>query len=141
MQMASKEDHLLTLRRKNSASSKVSPKCHQIGIPRPQGTANSPSIESKYVGNVITMDGKVDMTSYISWWSPKRHHQQPEKNTKAHHPIFESLKQHQPIEPYQFPIIGASHGSEHSAVSALTILSQSDALTNFLQKFSGFRKN
>lgn len=80
------------------------------------------------------MDGKVDLTSYISWWSSKRH--QPESITKAHHPIFESLKQYQPTEPYQLPNLEASHVSEHLAVSAFTILSHSDAFTNFLQKFS-----
>lgn len=158
MQMVSKEDYLVSLRRKSSAFSRGFTKFR--GIPRqsqsnrwdaPFGqmlgneyyncnTSRDPTTEGKYASG-FSMDRKIDLTSYIRWWAPKKS-RQPESI-----PISEDLGRElralessvQATEPYKLPLLGLPQKglkSQARGASACSILSRSAAFKNFMEKAS-----
>ncbi|KAJ0977548.1 hypothetical protein J5N97_013022 [Dioscorea zingiberensis] len=158
MQMISKEDYLVSLRRKSSAFSRGFPK-HR-GISRQLqnnrweasfnqmpgndfssnlncSTSRDPSIEGKFT-SPFSMERKVDLTSYIRWWVPKKTRQGDSVNNAED--ISRELRAIEgpihPTEPYQFPILSLPQKGKSQArgISACNILSQSVAFKNFENK-------
>ncbi|KAJ0968168.1 hypothetical protein J5N97_025085 [Dioscorea zingiberensis] len=161
MQMVSKEDYLVSLRRKSSAFSRGFPKnrgvsrqlqnnCWDGSFNQMLGnayvnnlncsTSRDPSIAGKYTGP-FCMERKIDLTGYIRWWVPKRTRQCDSIN-KAEDISRELRAMEEPIhptKPYQFPILGLSQkGKSHThSISACDILSRSVAFKNFENKLKG----
>lgn len=112
-----------------------------------KGAGDDPSAESEYLGG-FCIDRKIDLTSYIKWWGPNKGRQADsvtKLSEEAKHAgaedIGSELKKSeweiQPMEPYQMPCLGVSHGGKKlkgSALSALSILSQSSAYKSFQEK-------
>ncbi|XP_039136741.1 AP2-like ethylene-responsive transcription factor SMOS1 [Dioscorea cayenensis subsp. rotundata] len=158
MQMVSKEDYLVSLRRKSSAFSRGFPKYRGIAR-QPQNnrwetpfsqmfgneylnnlncsTSKDPSLEGKYT-SPFCMERKIDLTSYIRWWVPKKARQSDSANNTEE--INRELRLIEgpihPTEPYQFPVLGpAQKGkSKIRTISACNIISQSAAFKNFENK-------
>ncbi|KAK8943251.1 AP2-like ethylene-responsive transcription factor [Platanthera zijinensis] len=167
MQVVSKEDYLVSLRRKSSAFSRGFTKFR--GIPRqPQmsrwdapfgqmlgneyyncSAGRDPAMEGgKYPGGgggFSCMDRKIDLTSYIRWWAPKKQ-RQPELAAAISDDAGRELRalesSVQATEPYKLPMLGAApqkgksqaRGVTSSACSSL--LSKSAAFKNFMEKAS-----
>ncbi|KAG0478813.1 hypothetical protein HPP92_013532 [Vanilla planifolia] len=92
MQMVSKEDYLVSLRRKSSAFARGftkyramprqsqssrwdAPLSQMIGTEYYNcSTSKDPPTEGKY-GNSFGMERKIDLTSHIRWWAPKKSRQ------------------------------------------------------------------
>lgn len=95
--------------------------------------------DGKYAGS-FGMERKVDLTSYVRWWAPKKTCQS--ESTSNAEGVARELRtlecSVQPTEPYQLPSLGLCHkGKPHAqSVSACSILSQSEAFKNFLEKSS-----
>ncbi|OEL28859.1 AP2-like ethylene-responsive transcription factor [Dichanthelium oligosanthes] len=154
MQMISKEDYLVSLRRKSSAFSRGLPKYR--GLPRQLhssrwDTSLGHLLGTDYMnlscGKDIMLDGKfagsfglerkIDLTNYIRWWLPKKTRQsdtsKAEEIADEVRAIESSMQQ---TEPYKLPSLGLCSPSKPSSVglSACSILSQSDAFKRFLEK-------
>ncbi|EEE63590.1 hypothetical protein OsJ_18407 [Oryza sativa Japonica Group] len=152
MQMISKEDYLVSLRRKSSAFSRGLPKYR--GLPRQLHNSRWDASLGHLLGNDymslgkdITLDGKfagtfglerkIDLTNYIRWWLPKKTRQSDtskmEEVTDEIRAIESSMQR---TEPYKFPSLGLHSNSKPSSVvlSACDILSQSDAFKSFSEK-------
>lgn len=157
MQMVSKEDYLVSLRRKSSAFSRGFTKFR--GIPRqPQmsrwdapfgqmigneyyncNTSRDPAIEGKYPGG-FSMDRKIDLTTYIRWWAPKKL-RQPESAVISEDAGRELRALESSVlatEPYKLPMLGAPQKgkSQSRGTSACSLLSRSAAFKNFMEKAS-----
>ncbi|KAL6620177.1 hypothetical protein ACP70R_035316 [Stipagrostis hirtigluma subsp. patula] len=155
MQMISKEDYLVSLRRKSSAFSRGLPKYR--GLPRQlhnsrwDNTSLGHLLGNDYMnlscGKEIALDGKfagsfglerkIDLKNYIRWWLPKKTRQsdtsKAEEISDEIRAIESSMQQ---TEPYKLPSLGlGSHSKPTSqGLSACSILSQSDAFKSFLEK-------
>uniref|UniRef100_A0A1D1ZFF9 AP2-like ethylene-responsive transcription factor At2g41710 n=1 Tax=Anthurium amnicola TaxID=1678845 RepID=A0A1D1ZFF9_9ARAE len=157
MQLVSKEDYLVSLRRKSSAFSKGFPKCRSISR-QPQnsqwetplsqmlGTSRDAEIKRKYAGG-FCLDRKIDLTRYIKWWIPNKAHQLDSGDKSYEETVafsddvdkeLQTLESAvQSTEPYQLPSLGITNkiNSCASPVSACNILSQSATFKNLQQKF------
>ncbi|XP_072986012.1 AP2-like ethylene-responsive transcription factor SMOS1 isoform X2 [Typha latifolia] len=160
MQMVSKEDYLVSLRRKSSAFSRGFPKYR--GLPRqPQSsrwdasfgqllgndyinnlncsTSKDAAIDGKYAG-AFGLERKIDLTNYIRWWLPKKTRQSESSSTAED--VARELRSFEcsipPTEPYKMPSLGLPRNLKPSSggLSACSILSRSDAFKNFLEKSS-----
>ncbi|XP_062181179.1 AP2-like ethylene-responsive transcription factor SMOS1 [Phragmites australis] len=154
MQMISKEDYLVSLRRKSSAFSRGLPKYR--GLPRqlhnsrwdtPLGHLLGNDYMNLSVGKDITLDGKfagsfglerkIDLTNYIRWWLPKKARQSDTSKAEETADDIRAIESSmQRTEPYKLPSLGLCSHSKPSPVglSACSILSQSDAFKSFLEK-------
>ncbi|KAG1331803.1 AP2-like ethylene-responsive transcription factor [Cocos nucifera] len=103
------------------------------------GTSREVATDGKYAGG-FGMERKVDLTSYIRWWAPKKTRQS--ESTSNAEGVARELRtlecSVQPTEPYQLPSLGLPHkGKPHArGVSACSILSKSEPFKNFLEKSS-----
>ncbi|XP_008802632.1 AP2-like ethylene-responsive transcription factor SMOS1 isoform X2 [Phoenix dactylifera] len=159
MQMVSKEEYLVSLRRKSSAFSRGFPKyrglsrqaqstrwdaslgqmigneyCNNLNC----STSRDPATEGKYAGG-FGMERKIDLTSYIRWWVPKKTRQSESTSNADVSRELRTLEcSVQPTEPYQLPSLGlARKGKPHAqGLSACSILSKSEAFKNFLERSS-----
>lgn len=154
MQMISKEDYLVSLRRKSSAFSRGLPKYR--GLPRQLHNSRWDASLGQLLGNDymnlscgkgIALDGKfagsfglerkIDLTNYIRWWVPKKARQ---SDTSKAEEVADEIRaiegSVQLTEPYKLPSLGlGSHSKPSSAgISACSILSQSGAFKSFLEK-------
>ncbi|XP_038971802.1 AP2-like ethylene-responsive transcription factor SMOS1 [Phoenix dactylifera] len=160
MQTVSKEEYLVSLRRKSSAFSRGFPKYRGLSR-QPQSTrwdatlgqmigneycnslncstSRDVATDGKYAGS-FGMERKVDLTSYIRWWIPKKTRQsESTSNAEGAAGELRTLEcSVRPTEPYQLPSLGLPRkGKPHArGVSACSILSQSEAFKNFLEKSS-----
>ncbi|XP_020087423.1 AP2-like ethylene-responsive transcription factor At2g41710 isoform X2 [Ananas comosus] len=158
MQMVSKEDYLVSLRRKSSAFSRGFPKYR--GLPRqPQNSRRDASFgqllgndhnnlncstskdvmtDGNYAGSFV-LERKIDLTNYIRWWLPKKARQS--ESASASEEVANELRNLEssipPTEPYKLPSLGPQNLKPRSgSLSACSILSQSDAYKNFMDKYS-----
>ncbi|KAG8068958.1 hypothetical protein GUJ93_ZPchr0005g14860 [Zizania palustris] len=152
MQMISKEDYLVSLRRKSSAFSRGLPKYR--GLPRQlhnsrwdaslghllgndyMNLGKDIMLEGKFVG-AFGLERKIDLTNYIRWWLPKKTRQSDTSKVEEvtdEIRIIESSMQR--TEPYKLPSLSLNSDSKSSSagLSACNILSQSDAFKTFLEK-------
>ncbi|WVZ98354.1 hypothetical protein U9M48_043810 [Paspalum notatum var. saurae] len=154
MQLISKEDYLVSLRRKSSAFSRGLPKYR--GLPRPLHNSRWDASFGHLLGNDymnlscgkdIMLDGKfagsfglerkIDLTNYIRWWLPKKTRQSDTTKTEEIADEIRAIESSmQQTEPYKLPSLGLCSPSKPSSVgiSACSILSQSDAFKSFLEK-------
>ncbi|KAL6842202.1 hypothetical protein ACP4OV_027965 [Aristida adscensionis] len=153
MQMISKEDYLVSLRRKSSAFSRGLPKYR--GLPRQLHNSRWDTSLGHFLGNdyanlscgkdtmldgkfagTFGLERKIDLTNYIRWWLPKKTRQsdtsKAEEISDEIRTIESSMQQ---MEPYKLPSLGMSSNSRASSLglSACSILSQSDAFKSFLE--------
>lgn len=111
-----------------------------------QGTSEDAATENEYTGGIF-LERKIDLTSYIRWWGPKKTRRSDPitKSSEETHgnsdagselKTFEWPSQH--TEPYQLPSLGLSHKGKPfaSAVSACSILAQSAAFKKMQEKAS-----
>ncbi|XP_040380029.1 AP2-like ethylene-responsive transcription factor SMOS1 isoform X2 [Oryza brachyantha] len=141
MQMISKEDYLVSLRRKSSAFSRGLPKYR--GLPRQLHNSRWDASLGHLLGNdymslgTFGLERKIDLTNYIRWWLPKKTRQSDtskvEEVTDEIRAIESSMQR---TEPYKLPSLGLHSNSKPTSVglSACGILSQSDAFKSFLEK-------
>uniref|UniRef100_A0A0D9WG28 AP2/ERF domain-containing protein n=1 Tax=Leersia perrieri TaxID=77586 RepID=A0A0D9WG28_9ORYZ len=143
MQMISKEDYLVSLRRKSSAFSRGLPKYR--GLPRQLHNSRWDASLGHLLGKDIMLDGKfagtfglerkIDLTNYIRWWLPKKTRQpdtsKVEEITDEIRAIESSMQQ---TEPYKLPSLGLHFKPSSEGLSACDILSQSDAFKSFSVK-------
>lgn len=154
MQMISKEDYLVSLRRKSSAFSRGLPKYR--GLPRQLHNSRWDASLGQLLGNDymnlrcgkdIALDGKfagsfglerkIDLTNYIRWWVPKKARQ---SDTSKAEEVADEIRaiegSVQLTEPYKLPSLGLGSHSKPSSegISACSILSQSGAFKSFLEK-------
>lgn len=152
MQMISKEDYLVSLRRKSSAFYRGLPKyrgllrqLHNSRWDTSLGLGND--YMSLSCGKDIMLDGKfaesfglerkIDLTNYIRWWLPKKTRQSDTSKTEEIADEIRAIESSmQQTEPYKLPSLGLGSPSKPSSVglSACSILSQSDAFKSFLEK-------
>uniref|UniRef100_A0ACD5TAI7 Uncharacterized protein n=1 Tax=Avena sativa TaxID=4498 RepID=A0ACD5TAI7_AVESA len=154
MQMISKEDYLVSLRRKSSAFSRGLPKYR--GLPRQLHNSRWDGSLGQLLGNDylnlscgkdIALDGKfpgsfdlerkIDLTNYIRWWLPKKARQSDTSKAEEVADEIRAIESSMQLtEPYKLPSLGPSSHSKPSSVglSACSILSQSDAFKSFLEK-------
>ncbi|XP_042448783.1 AP2-like ethylene-responsive transcription factor SMOS1 [Zingiber officinale] len=162
MQTISKEDYLVSLRRKSSAFSRGFPKYR--GLTRQpnnsrweasfgpmQGndyfsncsTSSDATTDARYSG-IAGTERKIDLTSYIRWWMPKKVHQTESASTED---VARELKMlecsAQPTEPYKLPSLGYPLKGKPSpqSLSACSILSQSDSFMSFVEKSLNSEEN
>ncbi|KAL5202294.1 hypothetical protein ABZP36_013246 [Zizania latifolia] len=152
MQMISKEDYLVSLRRKSSAFSRGLPKYR--GLPRQLHNSRWDASLGHLLGNDymnlgkdFTLDGKfagafglerkIDLTNYTRWWLPKKTRQ---SDTSKVEDVTDEIRviesSMQRTEPYKLPSLSLNSDSKPSSasLSACNILSQSDAFKTFLEK-------
>ncbi|ONK78399.1 uncharacterized protein A4U43_C02F18370 [Asparagus officinalis] len=150
MQMISKEDYLVSLRRKSSAFSRGFPKCRGVAR-QSQGTRWETSFGQmpgctdapaggKYgsVGS-FGMERKIDLTNYIRWWQPNKSRQLESEEDIGKDLRALGCSPIQKTEPYQLPSLGLPNkGKAHAtpSLSACGILSKSVAFKNFVDKSS-----
>ncbi|TXG70349.1 hypothetical protein EZV62_005284 [Acer yangbiense] len=162
MQNVSREEYLASLRRKSSGFSRGISKYRGLSssrwdssLARMAGSeyfnnvhyGEDPSTENEYLGG-FCLERKIDLTNYIKWWGPNKS-RQAESAAKSSEEakqgytedISGELKKSewaiQCTEPYEMPRLGVSlQGKKNkgSAVSALSILSQSAAYKSFQEK-------
>ncbi|RWW73134.1 hypothetical protein BHE74_00019015, partial [Ensete ventricosum] len=137
MQMVSKEDYLV----KSSAFSRGFPKYR--GLSRyalimviKRGTSSDAATDGRFAG-IAGLERKVDLTSYIKWWMPKKA-RQPESASPVED-VGRELRMLecsvQPTEPYKLPSLGLpGRGDAPQRLSACSILSRSDSFKSFLHK-------
>ncbi|CAL9041878.1 AP2-like ethylene-responsive transcription factor SMOS1 isoform X1 [Musa acuminata AAA Group] len=155
MQMVSKEDYLVSLRRKSSAFSRGFPKYRGLSR-QPQNnrwetpfrqmpgdeyfnncsTSSDAATDGRFAG-IAGLERKVDLTSYIKWWMPKKA-RQPESASPVED-VGRELRMLecsvQPTEPYKLPSLGLpGRGDAPQRLSACSILSRSDSFKSFLHK-------
>lgn len=150
MQMVSKEDYLVSLRRKSSAFSRGFPKYRGISR-QPQGTrwetsfgqmlgCSDVAAEGKYGGvGGFGMERKIDLTNYIRWWVPNKTRQSESGEEIGRELRALECSSGQRTEPYQLPALGLPHKDKARAtpgLSACSILSKSVAFKNFVDKSS-----
>nr|CAD1828274.1 unnamed protein product [Ananas comosus var. bracteatus] len=166
MQMVSKEDYLVSLRRKSSAFSRGFPKYR--GLPSISShcavtttskfatgcifgqllgndhnnlncsTSKDVMTDGNYAGSFV-LERKIDLTNYIRWWLPKKARQS--ESASASEEVANELRNLEssipPTEPYKLPSLGPQNLKPRSgSLSACSILSQSDAYKNFMDKYS-----
>ncbi|RLN30635.1 AP2-like ethylene-responsive transcription factor [Panicum miliaceum] len=154
MQMISKEDYLVSLRRKSSAFSRGLPKYR--GLPRQLHNSRWDTSLGHLLGNDymnlscgkdIMLDGKfagsfalerkIYLTNYIRWWLPKKTRR---SDTSKEEEIADEVRaiesSMQQTEPYKLPSLGLCSPSKPSSagLSACSILSRSDAFKSFLER-------
>lgn len=154
MQLISKEDYLVSLRRKSSAFSRGLPKYR--GLPRQLHNSRWDAsfghlLGNDYMNNLscgkdIMLDGKfvgsfglerkIDLTNYIRWWLPKKTRQSDTSKTEEIADEIRAIESSmQQTEPYKLPSLGLCSSKPSSVgISACSILSQSDAFKSFLEK-------
>ncbi|KAK7392908.1 hypothetical protein VNO78_21358 [Psophocarpus tetragonolobus] len=167
MQNVSKEEYLVSLRRKSSGFSRGLSKYRGLSSrwePTYGRMAGSDYFNSIYYGEdsasetkylSFCIERKIDLTSYIKWWGSNKS-RQPDSGVR-----FSDVKKHgftgdicvelktfqekgHPSEPYQLPVLGLSserRKHEHSSVSASSILSHSAAYKNLQLKASKKQEN
>ncbi|KAH0454743.1 hypothetical protein IEQ34_016667 [Dendrobium chrysotoxum] len=102
-------------------------------------TSRDPTTEGKYAGG-FGMERKIDLTSHIRWWAPKKS-RQPESGS-SHEDVSRELRavesSVQATEPYKLPLLGLpqKEKSQVRGTSACSILSRSAAFKNFMEKAS-----
>ncbi|KAK3217886.1 hypothetical protein Dsin_011856 [Dipteronia sinensis] len=162
MQNVSREEYLASLRRKSSGFSRGISKYRGLSssrwdssLARMAGSeyfnnvhyGEDPSTENEYLGG-FCLERKIDLTNYIKWWGPNKSRQaesvaksSEEAKQGYTEDISGELKKSewaiQCTEPYEMPRLGVSlQGKKNkgSAVSALSILSQSVAYKSFQEK-------
>lgn len=165
MQVLSREDYLASLRRKSSGFSRGFSKYRGLSRPQSSrwetslgrmlgnenlnslncSTSEDAATENEYVGG-LCLERKIDLTNYIRWWGPKKVRRDSiSKSSEETHGItdagselktFEWPMQH--TEPYQLPSLGLSRKGKScvSAMSACSILSQSDAFKKMQERIS-----
>ncbi|KAL5743893.1 hypothetical protein ACOSQ2_027009 [Xanthoceras sorbifolium] len=161
MQNVSREEYLASLRRKSSGFSRGISKYRGLSsrwdssLARMAGSeyfnnvhyGEDPSTENEYLGG-FCLERKIDLTSYIKWWGPNKSRPAEsvaKSSEEAKHGYTEDISgelkksewEIQPTEPYEMPRLGMSlQGKKNrgSAVSALSILSQSAAYKSFQEK-------
>lgn len=154
MQIISKEDYLVSLRRKSSAFSRGLPKYR--GLPRQLHNSRwdaslgqllgndymnlscgkDVALHGKFAGS-FGLERKIDLTNYIRWWVPKKTRQSDASKAEEVADEIRAIESSaQRTEPYKLPSLGLSSDSKPSSVglSACSILSQSDAFKSFLEK-------
>ncbi|KAM0874096.1 hypothetical protein ACQ4PT_037661 [Festuca glaucescens] len=154
MQMISKEDYLVSLRRKSSAFSRGLPKYR--GLPRQLHNSRwdgslgqllgndylnlscgkDIALDGKFVGS-LGLERKIDLTNYIRWWVPKKARQSDTSKAEEVADEIRAIESSMQLtEPYKLPSLGPSSHSKSTSVglSACSILSQSDAFKSFMEK-------
>ncbi|XP_071676499.1 AP2-like ethylene-responsive transcription factor SMOS1 isoform X1 [Lolium perenne] len=159
MQMISKEDYLVSLRRcmpcrKSSAFSRGLPKYH--GLPRQLHNSRwdgslgqllgndylnlscgkDIALDGKFVGS-LGLERKIDLTNYIRWWVPRKARQSDTSKAEEVADEIRAIESSMQLtEPYKLPSLGpSSHSNPPSpGLSACSILSQSVAFKSFLEK-------
>lgn len=154
MQMISKEDYLVSLRRKSSAFSRGFPKYRGISrqsqskwespFSQMLGCSNADaSAEGKYGSGTFGVERKIDLTPYIKWWTPKKSHQADctEELSRELRALECSSSS---SEPYKLPTLGLpktkSNTASQKGLSACDILSKSAAFKNFVEKSSAIQE-
>ncbi|KAJ3676268.1 hypothetical protein LUZ60_003680 [Juncus effusus] len=146
MQMVSKEDYLVSLRRKSSAFSRGFPKYRSL----PRQTQNNrwdPSL-GHLLGNEYNnmncsskeslIDRKIDLSNYIKWWQPKK---QRQLDASSSNPTGEDLTSEikslessiSADEPFKLPSL-SSKPNPSSNISLCDVLSKSDSYKKFVDK-------
>ncbi|XP_056158738.1 AP2-like ethylene-responsive transcription factor At2g41710 isoform X1 [Syzygium oleosum] len=160
MQNVSREEYLVSLRRKSSGfsrgvskyrglSSRWESSFSRIGgaeyFNSIYGAGEDPATESDFGGS-FCIDRKIDLTSYIKWWGQNKT-RQLDLATKSSEEIKHcssddintelKTSEWEATEPYQMPRLGVPReGRKHkgSTLSALGTLSQSAAYKNLQEK-------
>ncbi|TVU19219.1 hypothetical protein EJB05_35357 [Eragrostis curvula] len=137
MQMISKEDYLVSLRRQLHNSRWDTSLGHLLGSDYMNlGYGKDVTLDGKFAGR-FGLERKIDLTNYIRWWLPKKTRQSDtSKEDELSDEIRAIENSMQLTEPYKLPSLGFCSYSKPSSVgvSACSILSQSDAFKNFLEK-------
>ncbi|OIV92313.1 hypothetical protein TanjilG_10523 [Lupinus angustifolius] len=170
MQNVSREEYLASLRRKSSGFSRGISKYRALSSrwepsysrfagsdyfnSMHYGAGDDSAAESEYASG-FCIERKIDLTGHIKWWGSNKS-RQPDAGTRLSEEkrhgfagdICSELKtleqKVQPTEPYQMPELGRSHNEKKhrsSAVSALSILSQSAAYKSLQEKASKKQEN
>ncbi|KAJ1695677.1 hypothetical protein LUZ63_012375 [Rhynchospora breviuscula] len=157
MQMVSKEDYLVSLRRKSSAFSRGFPKYRSQS--RQQQNSRWDQSLGQILGNDyssmnygstkegldrsyppgLVLERKIDLSNYIKWWAPKKSRQSENTNPSTDDLASEIKSIESAIsadEPFKLPSLGVSRSTKPNSLSACDILSRSDAFKNFLEKSS-----
>ncbi|PKA62591.1 AP2-like ethylene-responsive transcription factor [Apostasia shenzhenica] len=112
-----------------------------------QGSSRDPTTEGKLPAG-FGMDRKIDLTSYIRWWAPKKS-RQPEPvstNEDVSRELRALESSVQANEPYKLPLLGLPQKEKKKqpqaqTISACSILSKSAAFSNFMEKVSQMEDN
>ncbi|KAG6471280.1 hypothetical protein ZIOFF_072391 [Zingiber officinale] len=106
-------------------------------------TSSDATTDARYSG-IAGTERKIDLTSYIRWWMPKKVHQTESASTED---VARELKMlecsAQSTEPYKLPSLGYPHKGKPSpqSLSACSILSQSDSFKSFVEKSLNSEEN
>ncbi|KAG6469532.1 hypothetical protein ZIOFF_074257 [Zingiber officinale] len=118
--------------------------CSNFNLITPmQGTSSDATTDARYSG-IAGTERKIDLTSYIRWWMPKKVHQTESASTED---VARELKMlecsAQPTEPYKLPSLGYPLKGKPSpqSLSACSILSQSDSFMSFVEKSLNSEEN
>lgn len=156
MKNVTREDYLASLRRKSSGfsrgiskyrglpSGRWDPSCGRIAGSDYLSSTYYPdaSAESEYAAG-FCIERKIDLTPYIKWWGSSKINKSTEETKHGHSDdigtelkTLESPIQHS--EPYQMPRLGViqdtKRNNKGSALSAMSVLSQSVAFKNLQEK-------
>ncbi|XP_078179181.1 integrase-type DNA-binding superfamily protein [Carex rostrata] len=159
MQMVSKEDYLVSLRRKSSAFSRGFPKYRSLSRQQQNSRwdqslgqllgndysnincgSNKEGLDRSYPPGLV-LERKIDLSNYIKWWAPKKSRQS--ETTTSNTSVEDLASEIKSIEsansanePFKLPSLGVSHSTKPNSLSACDILSRSDAFKNFLERSS-----
>ncbi|KAJ3688011.1 hypothetical protein LUZ61_017175 [Rhynchospora tenuis] len=157
MQMVSKEDYLVSLRRKSSAFSRGFPKYRSHSRQQQNSRwdqslgqilgndynsmnygSNKEGLDRSYPPGLV-LERKIDLSNYIKWWAPKKSRQSENTNPSADDLANEIKSIESAIsadEPFKLPSLGVCCSTKPNSLSACDILSRSDTFKNFLEKSS-----
>ncbi|URE25242.1 hypothetical protein MUK42_33113 [Musa troglodytarum] len=115
---------------KNKGGKTLSDRCQGMS------TSSDAATDGRFAG-IAGLERKVDLTSYIKWWIPKKA-RQPESASPVED-VGRELRMLecsvQPTEPYKLPSLGLpGRGDAPQRLSACSILSRSDSFKSFLHK-------
>jgi AP2-like factor, ANT lineage len=100
-------------------------------------TGKDVTLDGKFAGS-FGLERKIDLTNYIRWWLPKKTRQSDTSKTEELSDEIQTIESSmlRTTEPYKLPSLGLCSYSKPSsvAISACSILSQSDTFKNFLEK-------
>ncbi|XP_047333009.1 AP2-like ethylene-responsive transcription factor At2g41710 isoform X2 [Impatiens glandulifera] len=160
MKNVTREDYLASLRRKSSGFSRGMSKYRGLPSGRwdPSGgrMAGSDYLsssyypdasgESEYAGG-FCIERKIDLTPYIKWWGSSKINTNSKSTEETKHSLSDDIGMElktlessiQRAEPYQMPRLGVVQDvkkNKGSALSAMSVLSQSAAFKNLQEKAS-----
>uniref|UniRef100_A0A452Z0P2 AP2/ERF domain-containing protein n=1 Tax=Aegilops tauschii subsp. strangulata TaxID=200361 RepID=A0A452Z0P2_AEGTS len=137
MQMISKEDYLVSLRRQLHNSRWDASLGQLLGNDYMNlSCGKGIALDGKFAGS-FGLERKIDLTNYIRWWVPKKTRQSDISKAEEVADEIRAIEGSvQLTEPYKLPSLGlGSHSNPSSAgLSACSILSQSGAFKSFLEK-------